>query len=107
MSDHNHILHAMHEVAGLGALGADDRDADRLPRRLLVLHPLAAGAESPRRTTSEPLYKFLLNKWYFDEIYDTIFVRPAKWLARFLWKRGDGWLIDGFGPTASRRASLT
>ena len=31
-------------------------------------------------------------------LYDLIFVRPAKWLGRFLWKRGDGWLIDGFGP---------
>jgi NADH-quinone oxidoreductase subunit L len=44
------------------------------------------------------LYRFLLNKWYFDELYDFLFVRPALWLARFLWKRGDGWLIDGFGP---------
>ncbi|HXY89203.1 MAG TPA: NADH-quinone oxidoreductase subunit L, partial [Xanthobacteraceae bacterium] len=44
------------------------------------------------------LYRFLLNKWYFDEIYDFLFVRTAKWLGRFLWKRGDGWLIDGFGP---------
>ena len=44
------------------------------------------------------LYRFLLNKWYFDELYDLIFVRPAKWLGRTLWKRGDGWLIDGFGP---------
>jgi len=44
------------------------------------------------------LYQFLLNKWYFDEIYEFIFVRPAKWLGHFLWKKGDGWLIDGFGP---------
>jgi NADH-quinone oxidoreductase subunit L len=44
------------------------------------------------------LYRFLLNKWYFDELYDLIFVRPAKWLGYTLWKRGDGWLIDGFGP---------
>lgn len=44
------------------------------------------------------LYQFLLNKWYFDELYDFIFVRPAKWLGYTLWKRGDGWLIDGFGP---------
>ena len=44
------------------------------------------------------LYRFLLNKWYFDELYDLIFVRPAKWLGRALWKGGDGWLIDGFGP---------
>ena len=44
------------------------------------------------------LYKFLLNKWYFDELYDVIFVRPAKWLGTTLWKKGDGMLIDGLGP---------
>jgi NADH-quinone oxidoreductase subunit L len=48
--------------------------------------------------TQEPLYKFLLNKWYFDELYEIIFVRPMKWLGYTLWKGGDGWLIDGFGP---------
>lgn len=42
-----------------------------------------------------PLYLFLLNKWYFDELYDWIFVRPAKWLGRFLWQKGDGAVIDG------------
>jgi NADH-quinone oxidoreductase subunit L len=46
----------------------------------------------------EPVYKFLLNKWYFDELYDFLFVEPAKALGRFLWKKGDGWLIDGWGP---------
>ncbi len=45
-----------------------------------------------------PIYLFLYNKWYFDELYDFIFVRPARWLGRVLWKQGDGWLIDGFGP---------
>jgi len=44
------------------------------------------------------LYQFLLNKWYFDELYELIFVRPAKWIGRFLWKFGDGYVIDGFGP---------
>jgi NADH-quinone oxidoreductase subunit L len=44
------------------------------------------------------LYQFLLNKWYFDELYDLIFVRPAKWIGRFLWKIGDGKIIDGLGP---------
>jgi len=44
------------------------------------------------------LYQFLLNKWYFDELYDFLFVRPARRLGRLLWKGGDGWLIDGFGP---------
>ena len=45
--------------------------------------------------TLDPLYRLLLNKWYFDEIYDAIFVRPAKRLGTFLWKRGDGTVIDG------------
>ncbi|MFY9237342.1 MAG: NADH-quinone oxidoreductase subunit L [Roseovarius sp.] len=51
----------------------------------------------PRRVaeTNKPLYLFLLNKWYFDELYDVIFVRPAMFLGRFLWKRGDGNVIDG------------
>jgi NADH-quinone oxidoreductase subunit L len=44
------------------------------------------------------LYQFLLNKWYFDELYDLIFVRPAKWIGYQLWKKGDGYIIDGFGP---------
>jgi NADH-quinone oxidoreductase subunit L len=55
-----------------------------LPVELAGQHPL--------------LYKFLLNKWYFDELYDLIFVRPAKWIGRFLWKVGDGKIIDGLGP---------
>ncbi len=55
-----------------------------LPKELAKQHP--------------GLYSFLLNKWYFDELYDFIFVRPAKWIGHFLWKKGDGWLIDGFGP---------
>ncbi|MBW0157748.1 NADH-quinone oxidoreductase subunit L [Sedimentimonas flavescens] len=41
------------------------------------------------------LYQFLLNKWYFDELYEAIFIRPAKWLGNFLWKKGDGATIDG------------
>jgi NADH-quinone oxidoreductase subunit L len=44
------------------------------------------------------LYQFLLNKWYFDEFYDFIFVRPAKRIGYFLWKVGDGYIIDGLGP---------
>src|SRR6201987_1879443 len=49
------------------------------------------------------LYQFLLNKWYFDELYDLIFVRPTKWLGRFLWKVGDGYIIYGFGPDGVSR----
>jgi NADH-quinone oxidoreductase subunit L len=43
-------------------------------------------------------HQFLLNAWYFDALYDAIFVRPAKRLGHFLWKTGDGAIIDGFGP---------
>ncbi len=59
------------------------------------------------------LYRFLLNKWYFDEIYDALIVGPAKWLGGFLWKKGDGNVIDGtingvamgFIPTLTRIAA--
>jgi NADH-quinone oxidoreductase subunit L len=44
------------------------------------------------------LYRFLLNKWYFDELYDFIFVRPAFWIGRVFWRGGDGAIIDGLGP---------
>ena len=44
------------------------------------------------------LYRFLLNAWYFDRIYDVLIVRPVMWLGRLFWKGGDGFIIDGFGP---------
>ena len=44
------------------------------------------------------IYAFLKNKWYFDEIYDFLIVRPALRVGRFLWKQGDGATIDRFGP---------
>jgi len=44
------------------------------------------------------LYRFLLNAWYFDRIYDFIFVHPTMRLGRLLWKGGDGFVIDGLGP---------
>tara|TARA_A100001037_G_C14987907_1_gene561143 strand:- start:16 stop:999 length:984 start_codon:yes stop_codon:yes gene_type:complete len=50
------------------------------------------------RTYHEQLYQFSLNKWYFDELFDRIFVRPSFWLGRLFWKKGDGTIIDGFGP---------
>ena len=60
-----------------------------------VLHP-----ELPLQLAARKgmLYTFLYNKWYFDELYDFLFVRPAKRLGRFLWKFGDGTIIDGLGP---------
>jgi NADH-quinone oxidoreductase subunit L len=48
--------------------------------------------------TNKPLYNFLVNKWYFDELYEVIFIKPSKKLGLFLWKFCDGKIIDGFGP---------
>ena len=55
------------------------------------------------------LYNFLYNKWYFDELYNFLFVQPALKLGRFLWKFGDGRIIDGLGPDgiAARIADAT
>ena len=47
---------------------------------------------------NEPIYQFLVKKWYFDEIYDYLFVNPSKRAGKFLWKKVDGSIIDKFGP---------
>jgi NADH-quinone oxidoreductase subunit L len=60
-----------------------------------VLHPDVPPQLAARKGM---LYTFLYNKWYFDELYDFLFVEPAKKLGRFLWKVGDGRIIDGLGP---------
>jgi NADH-quinone oxidoreductase subunit L len=96
-TDNHKIVEEMHHVP-MWVVAA--------PTVMMVLGFLAAyrfyihDPEAPRMLARrhETLYKFLLNKWYFDEIYDFLFVRPALWLGRFLWKRGDGWTIDGLGP---------
>jgi len=44
------------------------------------------------------IYALFYNKWYFDEIYDALFVKPALAIGRFFWKKGDGATIDGLGP---------
>jgi NADH-quinone oxidoreductase subunit L len=96
-ADGNHVLEAMHHVPYGIAM---------LPTLMMALGFLVAWHFYIRRPElpvelarqHEPLYRFLLNKWYIDELYDAIFVRPTLRLARVLWKYGDGWLIDGFGP---------
>ena len=45
-----------------------------------------------------PVYRFVFNKWYFDELCRFVFVKPAFWLGRQLWQRGDVGVIDRFGP---------
>jgi NADH-quinone oxidoreductase subunit L len=93
----NHLLEDMHHVPYLVAV---------LPTLMMAVGFLVAWEFYLRRPQlpvelarqHESLYRFLLNKWYFDEIYDALIVRPTIWLGRLLWKCGDGWLIDGFGP---------
>ncbi len=47
---------------------------------------------------NQPLYRFLVNKWYFDELYEFIFIKTSKKIGLFLWKTFDVKIIDGFGP---------
>ena len=61
---------------------------------------------STSRASMSRCIKLLLNKVVLRRALRLPFVRPAKWLGDLLWKGGDGRLIDGLGPTASRRASL-
>ncbi len=62
----------------------------------------------PTARAFRPLYLFFLNKWYFDELYDFLFVRPAFAIGRLLWKGGDGAIIDGtIDGTASTVAWTT
>ncbi|RWO80304.1 MAG: NADH-quinone oxidoreductase subunit L [Mesorhizobium sp.] len=93
----NHILHDIHEVPfwvklspfvamliGFAIAWQFYIRAPEMPKNLAAQH--------------RGLYAFLLNKWYFDELFDFLFVRPAKRLGHFLWKTGDGTVIDGLGP---------
>ena len=50
------------------------------------------------KNTNIPLYNFLLNKWYIDELYEKVFVVTAKKIGSFFWKKGDIGIIDKFGP---------
>ena len=96
-SEHNEIIHHMHEVPFWVVIS---------PFVMMVLGFATSwlfyvrSPDLPGRLAKQQqlIYEFLLNKWYFDELYDLIFVRPAKWIGRFLWKTGDGKIIDGMGP---------
>jgi NADH-quinone oxidoreductase subunit L len=93
----NHVLEDMHHIPEL---------ISYFPTVMMALGFVVAWEFYIRRPElpaelarqHEPLYQFLLNKWYFDEIYDALIVRPTLWLGRILWKYGDGWVIDGWGP---------
>ena len=62
----------------------------------------------PSRTVSvfRPVHQFFFNKWYFDELYDAIFVKPSVKIGQMLWQRGDKDTIDGFGPDGISAAVL-
>ena len=93
----NHVLHGIHEVPGWVVWSPTVMMVTGflLAYQFYIRRPDLPG----RLADSQPLlYRFLLNKWYFDELYDFLFVRPAKALGRFLWKKGDGAVIDGLGP---------
>jgi len=107
----NHILHEMHEVAKnipwvswapFGAMAAGLGLA-------WLYYIYMPGLPAATASMFKPIYLFLLNKWYFDEMYDWIFVRPARWLGHVLWKGGDGAIIDGLGPNgiAARVLDIT
>ena len=90
----NHILHAMHAIPGW--VGWAPFVAMVAGFGLAYLYYIVAPwLPEVTARTFRPLYLFLLNKWYFDELYDCLFVRPANAVGRMLWKRGDGNTIDG------------
>jgi NADH-quinone oxidoreductase subunit L len=90
----NHVLHAMHEVPDWVSWAPTMAMAGGT--LLAVLYYILVPA-LPALTARifRPLYLFLLNKWYFDELYDAIFVRPTFWLGNVLWKVGDIAIING------------
>jgi len=93
----NHLMHEMHEVPAFVAFIATYM---MLAGFIVAVLMYVFYTDAPRRLAERNpiLYRFLLNKWYFDELYDLIFVRPAFWLGRLFWKQGDGRIIDGIGP---------
>ncbi|EXL09910.1 NADH:ubiquinone oxidoreductase subunit L [Aquamicrobium defluvii] len=93
----NHVLHDMHNVPMWVKMSPF---VAMVVGFLLSYQFYIRSPETPKRLAAQHrgLYQFLLNKWYFDELYDFLFVRSAKALGRFLWKTGDGKIIDGLGP---------
>ncbi|OYX51444.1 MAG: NADH-quinone oxidoreductase subunit L [Sphingomonas sp. 32-66-10] len=95
-----HLAHAMHEVPLWVKLSASI---------VMLLGLFSAWVayiwkpDIPGQFTStfRLLYRFLLNKWYFDELYNVLFVKPAFWFGRLFWKQGDEGTIDRFGPNGS------
>ena len=93
----NHLLEDMEHVSAFVSLSPS---LFMLVGLLVAYYMYMVDRTAPQRLAAEfpALYRFLLNKWYFDELYDFLFVRPAFALGRLFWKGGDGMIIDGFGP---------
>ena len=95
----NHIMHDIHHVPALVSYAPFIM---MVAGFVLAFWMYIRRPELPGQLAAQQpsLYRFLLNKWYFDELYDFIFVQNAKRLGRFLWKTGDTKIIDGLGPNA-------
>jgi len=95
-----HLTHAMHEVPELVKLSATIAMLIGVGIAWLAY---IRSPELPGRFVANAggLYRFLLNKWYFDELYDTLFVKPSISLGRLLWHGGDEGIIDRFGPNGA------
>ena len=95
-----HLMHAMHEVPLWVKLSSTAAMLIGLTTAY-VMYQLSKDAPQRLATTFAPIYRFFLNKWYFDELYNFLFVRPAFWFGRLFWKQGDIGIIDRFGPNGS------
>jgi NADH-quinone oxidoreductase subunit L len=98
-----HLAHAIHEVPFWVKLAPG---TVMIVGFLIALQAYIRNTDIPGRFTGQwgILYNFLYNKWYFDEIYDVVFIRPSLWLGRLFWKRGDEKIIDRFGPDGAATA---
>ncbi|EET47659.1 NADH-quinone oxidoreductase subunit L [Thalassobium sp. R2A62] len=94
MGPENHVLHDAHYVPKWVKVSPFIAMISGLALAFwfYIVNPSLPGRLAANQ---RPLYLFFLNKWYFDEIYDFVFVKPAMALGRLLWKRGDGNIIDG------------
>ena len=95
-----HLMHAMHEVPLWVKLSSTAAMLIGLTTAY-VMYQLSKDAPQRLATTFAPIYRFFLNKWYFDELYNFLFVRPAFWFGSLFWKQGDIGIIDRFGPNGS------
>jgi len=95
-----HLMHAIHEVPLWVKLSSTVAMLIGLVTAY-VMYQLSKDAPQRLATTFAPIYRFFLNKWYFDELYNFLFVRPAFWFGRLFWKQGDIGIIDRFGPNGS------